>query len=317
MTDASLTGTLQTILALLLTLVAIFVYRRSQYWKRRGVPSIGNIFWGVFKNNVLLRQSTGEVICDHYKKYKHLKITGTFMMGRPILMIHDPELIKEVVTKDVGTFGGRGLYYDAKRDPLSANLLFMAGDDWKSMRTKLTPAFTTGRVKYMFSTVLDCISKLELQIEKERANKPSVNVDSRDLMARLATDVILSVTLGIVANSVENPETKFRRIGKLMFDPSFSQFLRFLLFGNLHSVIRLLNYKLAPKETNDFFLQAVRDTIAYREANHVTRNDFLDLMIRLKNHGTLRDGVDLKNGNAEKGTEGTVHFDRELSQLKT
>lgn len=34
-------------------------------------------------------------------------------------------------------------------------------------------------------------------------------------------------------------------------------------------------------------MQVVEETVKYREENNVKRNDFLDLLIELKNHGTL------------------------------
>lgn len=41
-------------------------------------------------------------------------------------------------------------------------------------------------------------------------------------------------------------------------------------------------------------MKLISDTVEYREKNGVTRNDFLDLLIQLKNKGSLRE-----EGNAE------------------
>lgn len=42
-----------------------------------------------------------------------------------------------------------------------------------------------------------------------------------------------------------------------------------------------------PKETTEFFIKAVKDTFEYREKNNVQRNDFMQLLIELKNKGRI------------------------------
>lgn len=39
----------------------------------------------------------------------------------------------------------------------------------------------------------------------------------------------------------------------------------------------------------NFFVGAVNDTIQYREKNNVQRNDFMQLLIELKNKGKIED----------------------------
>ena len=54
-------------------------------------------------------------------------------------------------------------------------------------------------------------------------------------------------------------------------------------------------------------MNAVQETVEYREKNNVRRNDFLQLLIELKNKGSVED-VDLKyqKEEQEKITEGTL-----------
>lgn len=46
---------------------------------------------------------------------------------------------------------------------------------------------------------------------------------------------------------------------------------------------RKLHLKVIPDEISDFYTTVVRDTINYREQNDVVRNDFMNLLIELKN----------------------------------
>jgi cytochrome P450 len=51
---------------------------------------------------------------------------------------------------------------DEDVDPMQAKNLFnMQGQRWKEMRAKLTPTFTSGRMKSMFPLVLECAQNLE------------------------------------------------------------------------------------------------------------------------------------------------------------
>lgn len=53
-----------------------------------------------------------------------------------------------------------------------------------------------------------------------------------------------------------------------------------------------LRMRAVRKDVSTFFLDIVKETVEYREKNNVKRNDFMDLLIQLKNHGTL-DGADV------------------------
>lgn len=52
------------------------------------------------------------------------------------------------------------------------------------------------------------------------------------------------------------------------------------------------------KDVSDFFLNIVKETIYFRESKGVERNDFMQLLIQLKNKGTIED-VDVKPINAD------------------
>ena len=41
---------------------------------------------------------------------------------------------------------------------------------------------------------------------------------------------------------------------------------------------------MTPKDAHDFFIHALRETIAYRDANNAKLNDFMDVLIELKHN---------------------------------
>lgn len=73
-----------------------------------------------------------------------------------------------------------------------------------------------------------------------------------------------------------------------------------------------LQLKTTPKEVSQFFLKAIKDTMDYREKNGIKRNDFLQLVLELKNKGKLSETDETANGEAkdkDKGKHRIKHDD--------
>lgn len=81
-----------------------------------------------------------------------------------------------------------GVYINEADDPLSGHLFAMYGDKWKNLRAKLSPVFTSGKLKALFSTLVDCGVPLKRHLSRE-AEKGNL-VEMRELAARYTTDII-------------------------------------------------------------------------------------------------------------------------------
>lgn len=106
--------------------------------------------------------------------------------------------------------------------------------------------------------------------------------------------MIGSCAFGIECNSLKDPDAKFRQMGMKFFDkPRNSRIMQFLLFAN-RDVGRQLGFKIIQDDVSEFFMTAVRDTVNYRTKNNVQRNDFMDLLIKLRNEEKSDDLKDLE-----------------------
>lgn len=276
--------------------VALYAYLSNifSYWTKRKIPGpapnillTGN--WGV---NLMGQKSIGDIADKVYKDYPNEPLAGTFVMTQPLLHVHDPAIIKQVLIKDFQDFHGRGIYVETERDPLTAHLFNLSGKRWKELRAKIAPTFTPNKIKYMFDTMKECCTQLQDFVdEKIAANGGRYNADIREMQARVSTDVISSVAFGIQSNSLKTPESEFRRIGTKVVEPTVFNSVRLMVLFFLREAAQKLKFSITVNEIESFFTKLVTETVAYREQNGIERADMLNMLMQLKNKGFLnKDG---------------------------
>lgn len=279
--------------ALAIAAITAFYYlvkRQYSYWARRGVPYIEPEFpYGNAK--IIGRTMHSSLVMKKY--YDELKgkapFGGIFIFQRPVALLSDLSLIKRVLTKDFSNFNDRGLYFNEKDDPLSAHLFSIDGKKWKNLRAKLTPTFTSGKMKFMYPTVIEVADHF-----KDTLNglvNDELELEIKDLLARFTTDIIGTCAFGIDCNSLKDPAAEFREMGRKAFEePRYRASIAFLI-GSFKNVSRFLGLKITREDVLTFFMKVVRETVDYREKNNINRNDFMDLLIKLKNKKGDDDGL--------------------------
>ena len=168
---------------------------------------------------------------------------------------------------------------------------------------KLTPTFTSGKLKMMFQRFVDCGKGLQTCLE-EVGEKGEV-IEIKDVLARFSTDIISSCAFGIECNCLKNEDAEFRQWGRKIFEPSLKQLVLGILSGIAPVVLDTLKLSPIDSDVSKYFRNMVQETVEYREKNNVKRNDFLQLLIQLKNKGLLEDAQKTEDQNNEtnKNTE--------------
>lgn len=225
-------------------------------------------------------------LTEHFYRNTTERVIGIYSFLRPVLILRDPEVIRNVLVKDFQHFHDRGVHSDEKRDPLSAHLFALNGEQWKNLRMKLSPTFTSGKMKAMFSTLVDCGVPLEKYLESI-ANGERIT-DMREIAARFSTNVIASVAFGNDINCIDNPNTSFRRYGRKVFDLNVKNGIRFFLFNMAPSIMKLLRIRTQDRDVEDFMRSVVEKTLNVREKANVVRKDFFQLLVQLRNTGNVQ-----------------------------
>ncbi|XP_059224654.1 probable cytochrome P450 6a14 [Stomoxys calcitrans] len=293
---------LVTLIVVGLITLLMYLYNLYSYWQRHGVPQetplpiLGNM------KGVGTSKHFREIIRRLYTKFKgKAPIGGCYVFVNKAAIVLDLELVKHILIKDFSNFHDRGVFNNVRDDPLTGHLFTLEGEQWRAMRNKLTPVFTSAKMKYMFPTVVKVGQHLgEVVADMLKKAPEDTILEIKDLCARFTTDVIGTCAFGIDCCSLKDPNAEFRRKGRSIFTemrhhPLVQQFM----FTN-PKVARKLRMKFFTDKVSTFFLKVIRETVEYREKNSIKRNDFLDLLIELKakDQELAREsqGIDLSQG---------------------
>ena len=274
---------------LVIAAVTLLIYwhsRTMSYWQRKGVYHekphwmFGNM-QGLGTKKHFIHIST-----ETYEKYKKtMSFIGYYFMIQPTIFVTGLDLVQHILVKDFNNFADRGEFTNEKSDPLSAHLFSLDGQRWRNLRNKLSSTFTSGKMKKMFPIVVDIGSRLQETYAKELEKTDILEV--KEFNARFTTDVIGNCAFGIECDSLKDPNAKFREMGAKIFTTRRHPFFLEGLIRTNPKLAERLDFKILTDEVEQFFLKAVDDTIEYREKNKVERNDFMQMLIELKNQKTV------------------------------
>lgn len=281
--------------------LAVYLYLKFvtfNYFKKNHIPEEEIVIpFGCLLPIVTGKTCLGHLIKESYERHKISPYHGLYMLHTPHLIINDPELIRLIMVKDFNNFHDRGLYFNKKIDPLTGHLFFLPGEEWKHLRSKLSPTFTSGKIKQLFPLV----EKVGHDLIREFDNSIRISkvVEIKDLMGRFTTDVIATIAFGLECNSLENPDADFRVFGKKSLDVSPFK-MAFTMFGS--QLLDCFKVSLIEKDVTQFFCTVFSDVIDHRRKNYTVRKDFLNLLIQLIDHGEVEDDDETKNSQKKQNT---------------
>ncbi|KAM9311442.1 thromboxane-A synthase [Gastrophryne carolinensis] len=237
----------------------------------RPTPFIGNL--------LLFKKGFWEGAADIIKQYG--PIAGYYLGRQPIVLISDPEAIKQVLQKDFANFPNR-MKLRSVTKPLSDSLLCLRDERWRRVRSILTPTFSGARMKEMCPLIHQaCDALLANLLSHAHSEEPC---DVQRLYAGHMMDLVTSVAFGTKVDSQNDPDHPLLRNSRKfleLFKPFKPLLLLTLAFPSImFPVLRLLPNKNRDR-INGFFRQTVRDMIALRDQQPANerRRDFLQLML--------------------------------------
>lgn len=280
------------LLILSIILVVYLVYCRlaknHNYWKERNVPYLKpTLILGNYGDYILQRKYAPKIASDILKQFPSEPYIGTFYGTKPALLLQDPEIIKLVMTKEFYYFNGREVSDYTHREVLTRSINATAGDEWKVLRIKLTPLFTSSKLKNMFPLIQKCTANLKKNLKNEV--KISQSINARSLLAKYTMDFIISAIFGINANCMQNDlqENPFIIMGDKMFDSSVTRGVKMVSRSMWPSLFYALGCNLFDEKVSEFFGGLFSKASENRLKDGTSRNDFIDVILQWKKNDYL------------------------------
>lgn len=261
----------------------MFMTRKFKYWSKRGFQEISPTpFVGNFADCIFMRKSPSEFIKEIYDKAKGLGI-GFYVFDKPYFVVRDKELLKHILVKDFNYFPDRYATADRVDDRLGyANLFLMKSPAWKILRTKLTPIFTSGKLKKMFDLMLTNANDLGKVFDSMHLESNGKVVEIKDICANFTTDMISNTAFGVRVNSLHDPKATFRKYGRMIFDYHFFRSLEFLIIFFIPRLVKYIKPKFFGKKPTQFLRTVFWDVIDQRINSGQKRGDLIDVLIEMK-----------------------------------
>lgn len=274
------------LLAASIVLIYFYAKRAYSYWQRRSVPQLRPVFpFGDGGKIFYQGQSLIEQMDEWYHSTSE-PFVGVYTFFQPMLVIRDPNCIRDILIKDFAYFVDRVIPVDEETDPLAAHLFNMKGDKWKNLRAKLTPTFTTGKMKAIFTTLLDLNGPLLKHIEQmASANR---TVECYNLAVNHTTNGIISTGFGIDIDCFADPDNPFRKYGRRISQPNLKNTLRTICSILCPALKRWLGIHNIDRDAEDFMYDMMRQLMELRDRNGIVRSDFFHLLMQLLNTGNVR-----------------------------
>lgn len=145
----------------------LYITRNSNYWRKQGIKDVSpSFFFGNVASCVFAKQTPQKLLREIYYKGASEKVIGFYVFDKPYLMVRDPELIKNVFIKDFNNFSNKMLGSDEADAMGNTNLFLAKNPPWKFIRQKLTPIFTSGKLKKMYELMMEICQDFQTYLDE-------------------------------------------------------------------------------------------------------------------------------------------------------
>lgn len=255
---------------------ALIVHQKRiySYWSSRNIagppplPFIGNNLNDVSKPLHLL---------DEWMRDKYGRLVGFYNRTTPFLLVTDVNLINEITVKKFSSFTDRRDFNEHKI--LVKFLSALPGDEWRRVRSFISPAFTSGKIRAMTQLMLQPIqlSCDEIKNKCRRDDTQAVTIELREYLCALTLDITVRSAFGIEVDTRSDPMVKKHSMRVL----KMSRYRTFLANILPQTVKRWINFSIFPIDSIKYMMN-LAESIMMKRMKHSSQEshpDFVQVMM--------------------------------------
>ena len=198
----------------------------------------------------------------------------------PVLRITDPELIKLILVKDFHVFVDKNIVWSAKIAIRSRNLTQLCGDDWKRVRSIVTPIFSPRKLHIMYPQMMQCLTSFMKYLDELGEN--CQELDMIDTFSKYLLDVNATTIFSTKLDLYKSPTD-----GDTTSEHPFVFHVRkefvFNCWKEMASLVLpnfVLKIGLADKKASKFFQTVSRHLLKNRRDNPGKKHkDFVQMLM--------------------------------------
>ena len=182
----------------------------------------------------VIREGNGNLLSLVPDDAYHKPVTHLGYSRRSIILVNDPEAVRDVMTDPLGIYPKNDLFVGAL-EPLVGDSIFVShGETWQRQRTMIDPAFSQLRIKQAYPAMVDAVRACEARLEAHAASGEPLSLDV--LASQLTADVICRTIFSQPLDS-STAQRVFHLFGE--FERSVASVsLRQLIFGKPWADVR-------------------------------------------------------------------------------
>ncbi|XP_017463082.1 PREDICTED: cytochrome P450 3A11-like, partial [Rhagoletis zephyria] len=190
-------GTILVFLVSVLVGAYFYIKNKHTYWIKKGIAGPKPQF---FFGNAFDPIKNGLAATELQWMKNYGQMYGIYIGLTPALTITEPDLIKQVMIRDLPTVFMNRRKQKFEHEIWSKNLFHSEGDLWKKIRSITSVAFTSAKMRNMSGLMNQCVDRLILYFDKLVESENSV-VNIKEVLAGYTIDIIGTTSFAVQTNA--------------------------------------------------------------------------------------------------------------------
>lgn len=264
-------------IVLAISFLVLFFYkyfkRNSDYWQKRNVSGPPpKFFFGNVWDSIILKGSFATILQEIYSTFKE-PFVGVYAFDQPGLLIRDPEIIKNITVKDFTHFQNRVICAPAHNEMIRSLLFFSPNPEWKYTRDKLTPVFSSAKMKNIFHIMKNVCDELINHLR----SAPAVQNANR-LSKKYSTELVTQAFYGVSSQCFEREDAEFYTNAKSLFGGSVRNRHFQSIYFYKSSIVSLLKLDFFTPSSQKFFRDAFWQCLRNTEQLEEKPNNLISIL---------------------------------------